>query len=215
MTKRVSRVSRVSAALFAFGVVFAAEAARADEAIVPVGFAEPPPSPRVADDTLIAREPEPKRAPVRLALGPVGLTTGRSFGLGVGAGAEFGTGSVGARIGAAWARGEGRNADGTSTPTGDSVGHYGGEITLDLHKRGPVHPVVGMGAALIHVSRPDTSGYAGAGTGRLALEYALSLDDADVRVGGSVTGGLVGPVDEDVADLRAYALLGAHLAIGF
>jgi hypothetical protein len=34
-------------------------------------------------------------------------------------------------------------------------------------------------------------------------------------VGGSVTGGLIGPVDTEVKDLRAYALVGAHLAIGF
>lgn len=191
---------------------------------MPVGqrFAEPPPEddpppPRTtfADDSLIAREPELKRAPVRLSMGPLGLTTGRGFGLGVGLGADFGTGSVGARLSAGWMRGEGTKSDGTSTATGDAVGQYGAEVTLDLHKRGPVHPVIGMGAALLHVSRPDTSGYAGVGTGRFALEYSLGLDDADVRLGGSVTGGLVGPVDSDVNDLRAYALVGAHLAIGF
>jgi hypothetical protein len=145
----------------------------------------------------------------------MGITTGRGFGLGVGLGADFGTGSVGGRLSAAWLRGEGTRADGTIAPTGDAVGQYGGELTLDLHRRGPVHPVIGMGAALLHVSRPDTSGYAGVGTGRFALEYALGLEDADVRIGGSITGGLVGPVDSDVKDLRAYALVGAHLAIGF
>lgn len=72
-----------------------------------------------------------------------------------------------------------------------------------------------MGIGLLHVSRPDTSGIAGVGTGRLGLEYSLGLDDADVCVGVSVTGGLIGPVDSDVKDLRAYALVGAHLAIGF
>jgi hypothetical protein len=128
---------------------------------------------------------------------------------------DFGQGSVGGRIAAAWLRGEGRSGDGSITPTGDSIGHYTGELTLDLHKRGPVHPVIGMGVGLIHVNRPDTSGFAGTGTGRFALEYALGLEDADVRIGGSVTGGLIGPVDSDVKDLRAYALVGAHLAIGF
>jgi hypothetical protein len=73
-----------------------------------------------------------------------------------------------------------------------------------------------MGAGFVHVSRPDNqSGFAGTGTGRFALEYALGLDDADVRVGASVTGGVIGPVDSEVKDLRAYALTGAHLAIGF
>jgi len=209
----------------AASIFFATSAASADEAVVQVGnanqnqqqFANPPndPPPTRASDDLLAQEPEVKRSPVRFTLGPLGMTTGKSMGLGVGVGADFGTGSVGGRIYAGWIRGEGTNSDGTSTATGDSVGQYGGEITLDLHKRGPLHPVIAMGAALLRVSRPDTSGYAGAGTGRFVLEYSLGLDDADVRVGGSVGGGLIGPVDSDIKDLRAYAIVGAHLAIGF
>lgn len=205
--------------------------ARADDATVTVGdgqrFSEPPPTQPVAssssqpgavvaNDDFIAREPELRRSPFRLTLGPAGITTGKGFGFGVGLGADFGAGSVGGRLSASWLRGEGKNDGGSSTPTGDSVGHYSGEITLDLHKRGPIHPVIGMGAGFLHVSRPDArSGFAGVGTGRFALEYALGLEDADVRVGASVTGGIVGPVDSEVKDLRAYALTGAHLAIGF
>lgn len=218
MTKKILSVGLVMVAFLG------ASTARADDAIVPVGnqqrFADPPrqdplrSSASIADDSLFARDPEAKRAPVRFQLGPLGLTTGKSVGLGVGLGMDFGTGSVGGRLHASWMRGEG-TSDGRSTPTGDAVGQYGGEITLDLHKRGPLHPIVGMGASVVHVSRPDASGYAGVGTGRLALEYALGLEDADVRIGGSLTGGLVGPVDSDVKDLRAYAIMGAHLAIGF
>ena len=188
-------------------------------------FAEPPAdqpiarderAPTPVDDTFIAREPELRRSPFRLTLGPAGITTGNGFGFGVGLGADFGTGSVGGRLAASWLRGEGKNDSGSSTPTGDSVGHYSGEITLDLHKRGPLHPIIGMGAGVLHVSRPDArSGFAGVGTGRFAVEYALGLEDADVRVGASATGGIVGPVDGEVKDLRAYALTGAHLAIGF
>jgi hypothetical protein len=197
--------------------------AKADDATVTVGdpqrFAEPAPAPAasaVADDSFVARAPELKRSPFRLTLGPAGITTGKGFGLGVGLGADFGSGSVGGRLSAAWLRGEGTNGGGASTPTGDSVGQYSGEITLDLLKRGPIHPVIGMGAGVLHVSRPDhNSGFAGVGTGRLAVEYALGLEDADVRVGASVTGGLVGPVADEIKDLRAYALTGLHLAIGF
>jgi hypothetical protein len=197
--------------------------ARADDATVTVGqrFAEAPPEPdpapiAVDDDGHRVREPrELHRAPFRLQLGPQGITTGKGFGLGVGLGLDVGSGSVGGRIAASWLRGEGTNADGTSTATGDTVGLYGGEITLDVHKRGPLHPVVGMGVGLLHVSRKDGSGYGGMGTGRLGLEYSLGLDDADVRIGASVTGGLVGPADDDVKELRAYALASAHLAIGF
>lgn len=216
---------RLSVTVFCGACVLGlAPSARADEATVSVGqrFAEPPRDPDpsrpivVVDDGRFSEAPrELRRSPVRLALGPMGVTTGKSFGLGVGLAADFGTGSVGARIAAAWLRGEGKNADGTSTPTGDAIGQYTGELTLDVVKRGPIHPVLGMGAGVLHVSRPDTSGYAGVGTARLALEYALNLEDADVRVGGGVTGGLVGPVDQDVKDLRAYALVGLHLAIGF
>lgn len=219
MTKKI-----LSGAVVTVALLLGSSAARADDAIVPVGspqrFADPPPqdpsrsSSSIADDNLVAREPEAKRSPVRFQLGPLGLTTGKSVGLGVGVGMDFGTGSVGGRLHASWMRGEG-TSDGKTTATGDAVGQYGGEITLDLHKRGPIHPIVGMGASVVHVSRPDTSGYAGVGTGRLALEYALGLEDADVRIGGSLTGGLVGPVDSDVKDLRAYAIMGAHLAIGF
>jgi hypothetical protein len=206
----------------------AAKDARADDATVSVGdgrFSEPPddqrnPPPNSAP--LALEEPrfagdsrELHRSPFRLQLGPQGITTGKGFGLGVGVGADFGSGSVGGRLAASWLRGEGKSEGGASTPTGDTVGLYTGEVTLDLHKRGPVHPVIGMGVGLLTVSRPDASGVAGVGTGRLGLEYSLGLEDADVRVGGSVTGGLIGPVDSDVKDLRAYALVGVHLAIGF
>ena len=215
--------------VLAFVIASLGSEARADDATVTVGdgqrFSDPPPtqpvargvqSGLVANDDFIAREPELRRSPFRLTLGPAGITTGKGFGFGVGLGADFGTGSVGGRLSASWLRGEGKSGDGSSTPTGDSVGHYSGEITLDLHKRGPVHPIIGMGAGFLHVSRPDArSGFAGVGTGRFALEYALGLEDADVRIGASVTGGIVGPVASEVKDLRAYALTGAHLAIGF
>ncbi len=201
--------------------------AYADDATVTVGrrFADPPSedprsSPVVTEDPPRAvdeRDPrELRRSPFRLELGPAGVTTGSGFGMGVGAAASFGTGSVGGRLSAGWLRGEGARSGGGSTPTGDMLSHYSGEITLDVLRRGPFHPIVGMGLSLLHVSRTDDkSGVAGAGTGRLALEYALGLEDADVRIGASVTGGLVGPVADEIRDLRGYGLVGAHLAIGF
>jgi hypothetical protein len=197
--------------------------AAADDATVTIGRPiEPEPTepqrarPDVPDDAPIAREPELRRSAVRVALGPTGITTGKGFGYGVGVATDFGSGSVGGRLSATWLRGEGTTGSGTSSPTGDSVGQYQGEITLDLHKRGPIHPVIGMGAGVVHVSRPDhQSGFAGVGTGRFAVEYALGLEDADVRVGASLLGGVVGPIDDEIKDLRAYALTGLHLAIGF
>jgi hypothetical protein len=221
----------LGAALVSAGLFGVARDAQADDATVSVGsandrFSEPPPNdpnrqpapiaPIASEDPRFGADPrEPHRGPFRLQLGPQGVTSGKGFGLGVGLAADFGSGSVGGRISASWLRGEGTNSDGTSTPTGDSVGLYTGELTLDAHKRGPIHPILGMGIGVLHVSRTDASGFAGVGTGRLAAEYSLGLDDADVRVGASVTGGLIGPVDSDVKDVRAFALVGLHLAIGF
>jgi hypothetical protein len=111
-------------AAFAFVVLGLAKEARADDATVAVGFPPDPPTQpvvvassghAVADDDFIAREPELRRSPFRMALGPAGVTTGKGFGFGVGIGADFGTGSVGGRLAAAWLRGEGKNSDGTST----------------------------------------------------------------------------------------------------
>lgn len=208
------------------GILARADLARADDATVTVGKFAPPPegtprsAPLAADQDDPGEDPrtrpERHRSSVRLQLGPSTVTTGKSLGLGVGLGVDIGSGSVGGRLSAGWLRGEGTTDGGASTPTGNLFSHYGGEITLDFLKRGPWHPVLGMGVALVHVSRPDAnSGFAGAGTGRVGLEYALGLEDADVRIGASASGGLVGPVDDEIADLRGYALVGAHLGIGF
>src|SRR4051794_10630882 len=110
--------------------------ARADDATVSVGdsrFSEPPEEQRNPPAPLALEEPrfgpdarDLHRSPFRLQLGPQGITTGKGFGLGVGVGADFGTGSVGGRLSASWLRGEGKSSDGTSTPTGDTVGLYTG-----------------------------------------------------------------------------------------
>ena len=221
-------------------LVGTAREARADDASVSVGdpdalhsrFAPPPPGgdgPIVTDppppppsdpDRPIYVEPDAPReyyrAPVRLQLGPVGVTTGRGLGMGLGAAADFGTGTVGARISAAWTRGE-LHDDGAAqvAELGSGLAQYTGELTLDFHKRGPVHPVFGMGFGLAHVSHPQGSGNAGIGTVRLGLEYALGLEDADVRLGAGVTGALAGPSEREADALHGYALVGGTLAIGF
>jgi hypothetical protein len=241
------------------GMTFgAAKEARADatvdvgdpSALHQSGYATPPPgaAPIVVDEggerydegRPVYVEPppvvEPYRAPVRLELGPVGVTTGRGLGMGLGAAAAFGSGTVGARISAAWTRGEARSdADAQFAELGSGLAQYTGELTLDFHKRGPVHPVFGMGFGLAHVSHPQGSGSggnlngggatggnasggsgnAGIGTARLGVEYALGFDDADVRLGAGITGVLAGPSEREADSLRGYALVGASLAIGF
>jgi hypothetical protein len=220
------------------GAVLVPGSARAqDRAVVDVGrspkgavadtdvrFAEPPPRyAQHAQPPVIASErsePGPEaleeelyRAPVRFHVGPVGATTGRGLGLGLGLAADMGRGSVGFRLAAAWVRGEPSGAD-TST-IADGLSQYSGELTLDLRKRGPWHPLLGVGFGVARVNRGDGGGYLGVGTARLGLEYALGLDDADVRFGGGITGVLPGPADQEVRDVKGWALVGATVGIGF
>jgi hypothetical protein len=205
-----------------------ARTARADEASVSVGrvaqpdrpdrYAEPPPAGPFAYDDFegrpeLVRDRELYRAPFRLTLGPVGATTGHGLGLGLGAAADFGTGTVGFRLAGAWTRGEASAP--SSTPIGDALSQYTGELTLDLHKHGPWHPMVAVGVGLAHVSKGDGSGDAGIGTGRVGLDYALFVEDADVRLGAGLLGALPGPADRELADLRAYAIVTATLSVGF
>jgi hypothetical protein len=200
-------------------VVLAPVAAQAqDQAVVGVGYAEPPPPrysepPPIATDGAAGPAEEPYRSPVRLQLGPVGASTGRGLGLGLGVAADFGRGSVGLRLSAAWLRGEPAGSD--PSPIADGLAQYGGELTLDLRKRGPLHPVLGFGFGLAHVARSGSSGNIGVGTARIGLEYALSLEDADVRVGCGLTGVLPGPADQDVQDVKGWALAGVSIGIGF
>src|SRR5579859_2018113 len=196
----------------------AADAGAQDRAVVDVGA--PPPATRYAQPPMVAADPpadeaseEAPRSPLRFQVGPAGVSTGKGLGLGLGIGADMGRGTVGFRLAAAWLRGEPSGADPSSL--GDGLSQYTGELTLDLRKRGPWHPVLGLGFGGARVNRGDAAGWIGVGTARLGLEYALGLDDADVRFGGGVTGVLPGPSDREVADVKGWALFGAGVAIGF
>jgi hypothetical protein len=157
--------------------------------------------------------PEGDRSVFRLHLGPVAATTGRGLGPGLGVAADFGSGTLGFRLAAAWAHGEPSTA--SPSPIGGSLAQYTGELTLDLAKRGPLHPVLGIGFGYARVDSGSAAGGLGVGTARVGLEYALLLDDADVRFSAGVLGTLPGPADSSVADLRGWALLGATVGVGF
>lgn len=162
------------------------------------------------DPPPIAREPERLRSPARVSAGPSFVTTGKGLGAGIGGGLDLGKGSVGGRISVAWMRGE----PGGGSIASESFSQYAGELVLDLHKRGPVHPLLGVGFGLVHAEHAGGSGFAGVGLMRAGVEYALGFDETDVRVGASVTGGLAGPADRELEDYRAHAVLGVHVAIG-
>jgi hypothetical protein len=121
-----------------------------------------------------------------------------------------GKGSVGGRFSTVWTRGE----PGGQSLISESFSQYAAELVLDLNKRGPVHPVLGVGFGLIHAEHGRGSGFAGVGLLRGGFEYALGFDETDVRIGASLTGGLMGPSDREIQDLRGHAVLGAHVAIG-
>jgi hypothetical protein len=206
--------------------------AKADSATVivpdapnPPRYAEPPsrttyvvtPPPSYDFPPAPYERPELYRSPFRLHLGPQAVTTGRGLGAGLGLAGDFGTGSVGFRLSAAWFRGEPTSNDssGGTSPLGEGLAQFTGEITLDFFKRGPFHPVFGFGIGYARAARGDSAGSMGIGTARLGFEYALGLDDADVRLGAGITGVLPGPADQDAKDVKGYALIGATLGVGF
>lgn len=205
------------------GVFAVCAVARAD-ATVTVGdarFAQPPPRVVVVPDAPIAEPPEaprdePYRSPFRLAVGPAAFFSGADGGAGLGVAADFGTGTVGARLYAAWMRAQKQGTpDEASSATGAGFGQYTGEVTLDFHKRGPLHPVFGLGGGVLHVFRPGGDLVAGIGTARLTLEYALAFDDADVRLGAGILGALPGPAPRALSDLKGYGVVGGTLSVGF
>ena len=182
----------------------------AGQAVVAEDFADETPGPVV-----MAREPERPRSMVRVALGPSAVTTGKGLGVGVGGGLDIGKGAVGGRLSATWTRGEpGGGGGGSSSLVSESFSQYAGELVLDLHKRGPLHPLLGIGFGVIRGESAQGSGVAGVGLLRVGAEYALGFEETDVRLGLSASGGLVGPADTELQTLRAHALLGAYVAIG-
>lgn len=207
-------------------------AAHAD-ATVSVGgprYAEPPP--RVAPRVIVVEDPQPSRpiienppdlppperyrSPFRLGVGPEAFFSGRDLGAGLGVTADFGTGTVGGRLHAAWFRAQKQGTiDELASPTGAGFGQYTAEITLDFYKRGPIHPMMGLGFGAMHIFHPNGDMVAGIGTARLGFEYAFLFDDADVRLGAGITGVLPGPAPKALADLKGYGIAGATISIGF
>ncbi len=205
-------------------IVFASSPAFAD-ATISVGnghdYARPPvvvvednPQPYLFEEPHETLPKDPYRAPFRLTIGPAAITSGQGIGPGLLAAADLGSGTVGVRLSAAWFRGE-ANGDPTAR-LGATLGMYSGELVLDLHKGGPLHPVLALGLGAVDIGKGAAGdGWAVAGLGRIGLEYAVTLEDADVRVGVGLTGALLGPSDAVIADARAFAMMNATFSIGF
>jgi hypothetical protein len=202
--------------------------AHADPAEVSVGhteeFAPPPPGKAVAGEArAVDEDPAPPRpapadayrSPVRLEVGPVGVTAGRDLGIGLGTAIAFGSGTVGVRLAGAWLRDGVPEGAVTPAPLGSSIGQYTTELTIDFRKHGPLHPLFGLGFGVLHEGGPLGSGNAGIGVARAGLEYSLGLEEADVRLGAWVSGVLPGPASPQLADLHGYAMTGAAVSVGF
>jgi len=206
----------------------AASTASADSATISVGnggrFSRPPPEVVVVhDDTpqpsiFINETPhdlpkDPYRSPFRLTTGPAAVTSGQGIGPGLFTAIDLGTGTVGVRVLAAWFRSE--SPDDPRARLGKTLGLYGAEAVLDLHKQGPLHPVLAVGLGAVDIGTTNGDGWAVAGLGRIGLEYALTLDDADVRFGAGITGVLLAPQSDMIASANAFAMFNTTLSIGF
>lgn len=197
-----------------------------------VGYAQPPPGRSVpyADppyDRPVVAQPAPERdepysspsswtswdrerSPVRLTVGPQTSFSNHGAHFGALAGLDFGRERLGGRLSASWARG--LDSAGGS---GSSLSQFGGELTLDLAKRGMLHPVFGLGLAVLYVEHADVKAFAGAGTLRAGLEMPLPVHEADLRIGLSAQGGLVGPSDERLERMRGLANVLGTFSLGF
>lgn len=188
-----------------------AGAARADDAVVVVGRGDSPPPVEERPPERFEERPD---SSLRLHVGPVAATTGRGIAPGLGVAADFGRGTLGFRLDADWTRGEPSGGDPSSIAGG--VSQYTGELTLNFARHSALHPIAGVGFGYARVDRgAGVAGDMGIGTARIALEYALALDDADVRFALGVTGALPGPADRVVSDVPGWALVGATLGVGF
>ena len=117
--------------------------------------------------------------------------------------------AAGLRVSGAWVRvgGEG------------GVSQYGGELWLDFNHYGPLHPIVGAGAAAAMMQLSDGAGgtdshTVGVGTLRATLQYALPIRDTDARASIDLIGAVLAIRGESAPNARAYLLALATVGVG-
>jgi hypothetical protein len=144
-------------------------------------FARPPQDePLVVDEPAQHyREPDVVREPrstVRVNLGPALLVEPATPGLL--AALDIGRRAVGVRFSGAW----------LNAGEEGGMAQYGGELWIDFGAGKQLHPIIGAGAALLNGDLTNQDESSGAGTLRGSIEYELPVDDAEARVGLSLTG---------------------------
>ena len=142
-------------------------------------FAQPPGNePLEVDEPPQYRAPDPPREPrstARVSLGPALLVQPATPGLI--AALDIGRRAVGARFTGAW----------LNAGEEGGLSQYGGELWIDFGAGKELHPIIGAGAAMLRGELTGQDDSSGAGTLRGAIEYQLPLDDAEARVGFSLT----------------------------
>jgi len=150
------------------------------------------------------------RSTVRIHTGPVLRISEESPDGGLFAAVDIGEKAAGLRISGAWVR----------VGAERGLSQYGGELWLDFNHRGPLHPILGAGAAAARLEVADpaggTSSYTvGVGTLRGTLQYALPIRDTDARASIEVIGAVPAIRGNDSPDTSPYLLALATVGVGF
>ncbi|GMV17576.1 MAG: hypothetical protein HS104_12960 [Polyangiaceae bacterium] len=189
-------------------------------------FAEPPdhPGPAVASSRPYDSYDQPydrpydrpyddyyqPRSTVRIHTGPVLRISEASPDGGLFAAVDVGQKAAGLRVSGAWVRVGGERG----------LSQYGGELWLDFNHTGPLHPILGAGAAAARVQLDDGAGGTeshtiGVGTLRGTLQYALPIRDTDARASIDLIGAVPAIRGSDSPNTKAYLLALATVGVGF
>ncbi len=150
------------------------------------------------------------RSTVRIHTGPALRISEHTPDGGLFAAVDIGEKAAGIRVSGAWVRVGGERG----------LSQYGGELWLDFNHYGPLHPIVGAGAAAARMQLTDKAGSTdaytlGVGTLRGTLQYALPIRDTDARASLDVIGAVPAIRGSDTPSAKAYLLVVATVGVGF
>jgi len=150
------------------------------------------------------------KSTVRIFTGPVLRISKDSPDGGLFAAVDVGEKAAGLRLNGAWVHVGGDRG----------LAQYGGELWVDFNYHGPLHPVVGAGAAAARIEAANATGGTdsytiGVGTLRGSLQYALPIRDTDARASIDVIGAVPAIRGSDAPDSSAYLLALATVGVGF
>jgi hypothetical protein len=150
------------------------------------------------------------RSTVRIHTGPTLRISDRAPAGGLFAAVDVGEKAAGIRFSGAWVRVGGD----------DGLSQYGGDLWLDFIHTGPVHPILGAGAAAARIEMTDASGARsastiGVGTLRATLQYALPIRDTDARASIDAIGAVPAIRGSNGPEMSPYMLVLATVGVGF